>query len=344
MNNWLPVCLLLALSITLCGQREHRDTLNNGITIRSEHLNGMLHGSYASWYPDGRPRASGSFAFNHRVGRWIVYGANDRERVVREYTGPYRFRRITPRPASNQLTRLLSVQDTEPTGPTDGDQPRELAMVQEASIHWQQRQFRFISHGNPLLTDNQSLLDALATLVQSDSIQLYDDVDFVSVRDTQRSLPTGATFVGLLIYEIPFLDFNRQVLERRPIGLSTLYLDPATAEVVVRDRYYYPALRPLFHRIKPENISLPGYARSLDDVLSYGTYGALDYYLPERGHKSRKERAEALVNYVSISNSHSLLMELEHDFWLGINRFSTADVNFEFWPRAGVEPQYRPQN
>jgi antitoxin component YwqK of YwqJK toxin-antitoxin module len=46
---------------------------------------GLKHGWYAEWYPDGRPSRSGAYEDGLRVGVWTRWYSNGRKRVQAEF-------------------------------------------------------------------------------------------------------------------------------------------------------------------------------------------------------------------------------------------------------------------
>lgn len=54
-------------------------------SIVSEWQNGMLHGAYTSYYADGSIRSRGNFENNHRVGKWVLFDASGKNKLVLDF-------------------------------------------------------------------------------------------------------------------------------------------------------------------------------------------------------------------------------------------------------------------
>ena len=89
--------IVFAIGFMACIQAQdyqfYKDSLYNcEFTI----IDGLLHGPYTSYYPNGHVKAKGEYKYNQRDGHWTLFDPDGKKLMVRDYDHMFEFERIYP--------------------------------------------------------------------------------------------------------------------------------------------------------------------------------------------------------------------------------------------------------
>jgi hypothetical protein len=272
-----------------------------------ETLNGLLDGSYVSWYPNGQKKAEGKFSNNMRSGTWTVWDSTGRTVAQREYRNTYDVDFILPASKVSPLKQQLAYNDSG---------FYSYFPLEQKNIAVSKRTWHFLpaDPASPLFA-NDDFYTAIYTLVTYNQVRRYeDDQGQVPINDAVFPvISTGENvLLGYRIKEDWFYDKIRSISERRPVTICPV-IRTASGDTLEAGWMAFSNLRSRLSKIKVKGT--PSFIRTLDDVFFFHFYHG-DYY-KETNVRDQKITDYASGEYLTRERERieTDMIELEHAFW-----------------------------
>ena len=242
---------LLILSI-LTSAGIYAQTVQVGeVEVRLNQQNGILNGSYMSFYDNGNRKVEGQFEQNKRSGEWKFYDEEGELIVKRNYESPLCVRQELP--------------SRETECGTEDFENRTFKKIESEMIAGLFRFSRFYSvNENPELSGFS--LSSIKSSLTSHDLSLYEfssemEILLTKVESESLSKYENCTLVGMLISSEAFFDKDRLVFEERALGVVPVF-ENNQGEYLTGFGYYYPGARKFF------STQTTGYgAETLDDLF-----------------------------------------------------------------------------
>lgn len=283
--------------------------------------NGLLNGTYTSWYPNGQKKAEGEFQNNQRMGTWKVWSPLGILKTHRNYQNAYQFTILTQQDDNGEslsIPKFLVYElmknemDYIEYPNTDGK-----------DVCWQKNIWRKIEKNatNAPLFSGQTMDVLLKELSKNKTISIYKpsfDKAKVELNAGEREKllkQKEETLVGFYIKEVAFFDLARQLSENRIFQICPIVKSKEGDKEKALFWLSYEEIRPLFAQQK---VSVVGNSmiETLEDWLHFRHFQStiekesnaydrkIEAYATGNAFKKEQERIEMQ------------LLDREHDLWL----------------------------
>ncbi|HXB11234.1 MAG TPA: hypothetical protein VNZ45_04565 [Bacteroidia bacterium] len=302
-------------------QSETKTYQNKDYKVVYTVTNGMLNGTYTSFYKNGIKKAEGTYAFNNRLGDWKAYDSTGRLKMERVYTNSYEFASVIPAAHPDSIPYT-------PKRNADGFYDYfalKQTMVVEQSRIWQ---YVFIEE-NPFLTGLFKLLYDKAThgQIQAEKPKPTDPLTMWGEPINFTNTPldtTGIDIIGYKIYGDWFYDDVRNLSEYRVIGICPIAKRSGKLDQYVSANFarsnkdtvdlfwvYMRAARQYLATEKISSMNLPANIQNEDDIFFWHYYAG-HVLSTQSGYEhwspSLYKKGTGILDVIEI--------EAEHNIWL----------------------------
>ncbi|NQX97378.1 MAG: hypothetical protein HRT73_05795, partial [Flavobacteriales bacterium] len=310
------VLILFFTSLTIYSQNEEKLYEDKKIKSIYHQTQGRFNGNYISYYRNGKKKAEGIFENNLRIGKWTVWDSIGNVRMVRVYSDPFTFERLTPKVPNDKPIQLLNIPRYNIQYNTESF--ITYAYVKESDVYYHKRIWRFISpENNSILFEEKKLFKLLNHQILDSNIKAYDPSDDEFTKEFIPIINTPTIkLIGFKIKEDFFFDMNRVISETRIMGVCPVVINLDTKDTIDFYWVYYPWVRKYLSQNKIEEKSIPTKIKTLDDLFFYRFFcgeiykesHVYDRGLPDHLNSEKSERVE--IN----------LIEKEHDIWINLTK------------------------
>lgn len=277
--------------------------------------NGMLNGTYRSYYLNGQLKTEGEFINNQRMGIWSAWNANGEMLIQREYFNSLNYSQLYPEPESAGPATLF-----DDFGNTDVNRNQGYITydyLREQDVVYTKRLWRrILVENNQHIIGLETIFPELAEHTESTRITAYNPVDdqFKSPMHASGFMkldPIGVEIIGYDIKEDWFFDWTRLISETRIIGLAPIYVNE-TGDTTQLVWYYHPALRGILASMPSEVDSAVVSISNIDDVFFWR-------HFISRIWKESNVYDRNLDESVDPLTIEQEMIDIEHDLWLWYN-------------------------
>ena len=287
------------------------------------HENGMLEGSYKSWYINGKQKAEGQFVKNQKVGVWKVWDDSGVLRVSRKYEHNYRYETLI---ANNENSEPLILKSRSIDSLHRDEQGLiEYYFVREKDVLVSQRSWRFIpmNKTNDIIFKDQLLFSIIKNGVEGsaglntyhpDYDQLNEEFErseaIKMINDMSNEL------IGFKLKEDWWYDSNRQLSDIRIIAISPVVVNNVSKDTTNLFWIYYPELREILALNKVE-IKGQDLIQNLDDVFYFKKFSSFIYRDLQFSDEPERILIPPSYNVIESSVKKEMrLLDLEMDAWI----------------------------
>jgi hypothetical protein len=250
----LPLCLIMCVTIAFA-QKKHIIYYPDGkIHVTYHTKNGLLNGTYSSYYENGQKKAEGSYIDNQRNGTWNVWDEKGTKRAERFFENSYDSKIIAAWDTTGSVCKVkqLSKSKYVTIDPALGYVP--YYPLTEKDVAWAKRCWREITNDsavNKPLFDDNLLYKLLLEGIRINVITAYGDDEFLhaltydSIKDFENS-----NVSAYRIKEDFFYNKTMNNSEYRIIGIGPVVKKSGKMKLLFW--LYYPDIRGFLAKQKPE--------------------------------------------------------------------------------------------
>lgn len=275
---------------------------------------GMLNGSYQSFYPNGIKKSQGKFENNNRVERWTVWDSLGNEICERQYKNAIEFKQIFP----------VNLRNFNVLSDRDSNELIKDFIVKEPMIYFYSKIWRIISkENNPLLFDNESLSKLLINSILNQKITVFDIAnEEFTIPLTLKQINEKFDFDNLKINsfkikEVCFMDTVRKISEVRILGICPIAcLKNDTVNNFGLFWLYYPDIRKVLSTKKIISKHEFPELLNMDDIFVFRHFSSKIIKEDNTYDKEIKDYKTGKDIEIEAERINLKLIEYEHDFWM----------------------------
>jgi hypothetical protein len=297
MKKTLLIIISICIVSSLFSQTEKHHYKDLNKTVDYETKNGMLWGSYTSYYPDGIKKAEGRIEGGYKIGKWTIWDTTGAIKVQRIYKNPLEYENIIFKITMKDSVDIYFPNNKRVENYKFGsNKDYKIEYNKDGFIDWsnlawkdlfyKKRVWRTIyKENNNLFFDNNRLVNCLYKEIINKNITAYkpnkDDelIDSIPPNEFVEKFDTNKIkIIGFKIKEDNFFDASRVLSEYRVIGICPIgVIKGQTPDTVNLFWVYYPYTRKYLAKVKVTAKDVPSYINTLDDVFFYRYFASTIY-------------------------------------------------------------------
>jgi hypothetical protein len=235
--------------------------------------NGLMHGSYTSFFKNGKKKAEGQFQHNMRIGTWTVYDSTGAVKHQRVYDNPFIFNVLPSKIGLSEAPFKQTTADFE----NNANGYFIIPVKSEKDIVHSMRYWRMVSDKkqNPALFENNVFFNWITKNVLEEKAKAYITIDKfwnkISAEDLKNRMDTlGTNIVGYYIKEERYFDIKRQFSQSVILALAPMVRVKNTQNQLEEIPLFWvrmPDIRGALVKEKIQTEGLPNHIVNYDDLF-----------------------------------------------------------------------------
>ena len=326
MMKYLTFTLIAIVVVSFKSENLKNSYTDKDGRIDYELVSGRFEGSYTSYYPNGKKKASGIFKHNTRIGIWSVWDSNGALINQREYTDLFTFKRLIPKPSNDPTVKHLNKPLYELKRNEQGYFP--YSSLNQRAVLRSKRIWRNVeSKNNPVLFNKDRLFKVFQKNILAKTVRTYSNKDDEFTEEIKlseeeiKNQNNDYSIIAFQIKEEAFFDLDKMTFETRIIGIAPVGIHKTKKDTSILYWLYSPELRPvLAAEILEFDKNTTPYIENLDDVFFFRYFSGkiikesnvYDRFVKDY---ATGEKADKEAQRIELS-----IIRTEHDFWLSLSK------------------------
>lgn len=315
----LTICLIFAIFIFnpanfLQAQNIPKQFKNNELNCYYSMKDGMLNGSYQSFYANGIKKSQGKFENNNRVEKWTVWDSLGNKICERQYKNAFEFKQIFP----------VNMLNFNVLNDRDSNELIKDFIVKEPMVYFYSKIWRIISkENNTMLFENERLSKLLINSILNQKISVYDieNEEFTKVLTLQQISEkfdfNKLKINAFKIKEVCFMDTIRKISELRILGICPIaYFKNDTTKSFGLFWLYFPDIRKVLASEKIRSKQEYPELLNMDDIFVFRHFSSKIIKEDNTYGKEIKDYKTGKDIEIEAERINLKLIEYEHDFWM----------------------------
>lgn len=324
LKGYIILIIVFASSLTVLSQSIEHTYSDSIVLCKYSMENGLLNGTYSSFYTNGLKKSEGQFHQNNRVGLWTVWDSSGNIRAIRRYKNNLFYKRIQPAMPSDKSIELLNYIPQEPL--RNSDSYFDFPSVREKDVFYMKRYIGLISVNR---YQNLLPLEELANLFidnkNNEDFATYHIFENYKKHKLEIENTGNQIIIAFKTKKEFFYDLDRQMSESRLSFLSPVILDTVSGTINDENWYFYPDIHPYLAKLAlnldDKNIDI----KNISDIFFWNYYPEV-LILKQDYLKGLEIKDIATSTFTNNDEMENLIIywekhiineiENEHNFWI----------------------------